>query len=355
MSIFVSIAAYRDPDVENTIKDLFEKAKNPEEIFVGLVLQDELDKYYRIIKEYKNVKTIFIDYKKSLGACWARYCAQNLWNDEYYYMQLDSHHRFIKNWDDEVIKELKRCKSNKPILSTYLPCFNPVNNDKKNENWIMNIDSYRFIILNFPTFIPQKIEIEEPQLNKFISGHFIFCDYRFIQEVKYNKNLYFIGEEIDLSLRAWANDWDIYQPSKIIAWHEYTREGRPKHWDDNEKWWKLDLESKKNVVKMINSGNYDGKNRNLDDWKIKFGCDLKNIKLSKECFKCEIPKDEVKLFSPIKLKLDNNNFKRVIIKSEDNLILFNRDIKEVKQGYNHYKEDVIKFFNFEEKFNIILE
>ena len=37
--IFVQIASYRDPDCQNTVKDLFEKAAHPERIFVGICWQ----------------------------------------------------------------------------------------------------------------------------------------------------------------------------------------------------------------------------------------------------------------------------------------------------------------------------
>ena len=35
-TIFVQIASYRDPELQWTLKDLFEKAKRPENIFVGI-------------------------------------------------------------------------------------------------------------------------------------------------------------------------------------------------------------------------------------------------------------------------------------------------------------------------------
>jgi hypothetical protein len=40
-TIFVNIAAYRDPECAATVRDLFEKAANPEDIAVAVVLQVE--------------------------------------------------------------------------------------------------------------------------------------------------------------------------------------------------------------------------------------------------------------------------------------------------------------------------
>ena len=45
-TIFVSIASYKDFDVINTIIDCFDKANNPNDIFVGLC--------YKILNKNKN-------------------------------------------------------------------------------------------------------------------------------------------------------------------------------------------------------------------------------------------------------------------------------------------------------------
>ena len=40
--IFVGIAAYRDPECQHTIRDLFEKASQPQRITVGVFWQCDL-------------------------------------------------------------------------------------------------------------------------------------------------------------------------------------------------------------------------------------------------------------------------------------------------------------------------
>ena len=41
--VFVSIASYMDSDVENTITDLLKKSDCPENIIIGVCIQDTLD------------------------------------------------------------------------------------------------------------------------------------------------------------------------------------------------------------------------------------------------------------------------------------------------------------------------
>jgi len=43
--------------------------------------------------------------------CWARNKLQQQYDKEDYTLQLDSHHRFIEEWDEELVKMLKNLQS----------------------------------------------------------------------------------------------------------------------------------------------------------------------------------------------------------------------------------------------------
>jgi len=55
--------------------------------------------------------------------------------------------------------------------------------------------------------------------------------------------MYFHGEEPSIAARAYTWGYDLFHPHKIIAWHEYTREGKKKHWDDSTTWTETDKAS----------------------------------------------------------------------------------------------------------------
>ena len=58
----------------------------------------------------------------------------------------------------------------------------------------------------------------------------------FAKEVQHDPNLYFHGEEISIAVRAYTHGYDLFHPHKVIVWHEYTRKGRTKQWDDDSDW-----------------------------------------------------------------------------------------------------------------------
>lgn len=245
--IFVSIASYRDPQTVPTILDLFNKAKNPSEIRIGLCLQQEENELDLTPIKNLNVDIIEYNWRESQGTCWARNIIQkDLIAQEDYYLQLDSHHRFCDNWDAiliELFQEIKQ-KYEKPIIGGYCPGYNPTNINEELEQKPMRICSFAdFTDLGDLMFVPRTIKDYQLLQNKginyikarFLSGHFIFAENAFCKDCPYDPNLYFRGEELSLSARAYTHGYNFFHPTKPIIWHEYLREKETKHWDDHTK------------------------------------------------------------------------------------------------------------------------
>jgi len=246
-TIFIQIAAYRDPQLLPTLKDCIDKAKYPENLRFGIAWQhaeqDEWDKLDEFISDDR-FRIMDIDYKDSQGVCWARNLVQSLYGKEKYTLQLDSHHRFAKDWDETLINMLKDLQEkgfSKPLITTYIPSFDPDNDPEKRvmEPWKMTFD--RFIPEGAVFFLPStfhkdKESIDEPLMGRFYSAHFAFSIGDFAKEVQHDPNYYFHGEEISIAVRAFTHGYDIFYPHKVICWHEYTRKGRTKQWDDDKNW-----------------------------------------------------------------------------------------------------------------------
>jgi hypothetical protein len=127
MNIFIQIASYRDPELIPTIKSCLDNAKNPQNLIFSIVRQfnihdgfDNLDEY----KDDKRFKIIDIPHNESKGVCWARNLTQQQYNNEEYTLQIDSHMRFEKNWDETLISmiiQLQELGIPKPLLTGYVP------------------------------------------------------------------------------------------------------------------------------------------------------------------------------------------------------------------------------------------
>ena len=244
--IFIQIASYRDPQLLPTLRDCIEKAKWPENLVFCIAWQHNPEDEWDNLNEYKDdprFKIIDINYKDAQGACWARNQIQQRYDGEEYTLQLDSHHRFIENWDEELINMVLQLQDKghaKPLLTAYISSFDPERDPDARvmEPWWMTFD--RFIpegaIFFLPATIPGWKDMTEPVPARFYSAHFCFTLGQFCKEVPHDPEYYFHGEEISIAVRAYTWGYDLFHPHKVVAWHEYTRKGRTKQWDDDPVW-----------------------------------------------------------------------------------------------------------------------
>mmetsp|Transcript_3911 Transcript_3911/g.11084 ORF Transcript_3911/g.11084 Transcript_3911/m.11084 type:complete len:588 (+) Transcript_3911:294-2057(+) len=188
-SLFVSVAAFREHLLTETLVSAYKHAKHPERLFIGAVVQNcfgtvlangTIDtsgtpcisgpvrvgpppapgkkpktkklpappdvngvEIFCNLPDYKQycdrgqVRVLYIHATDSLGPSMARYYASRLWGGENYYVQIDSHLRFAHHWDAKFVAELKATRSYpRSVLSTYPPGFEQVKFIPKH----MNID-----------------------------------------------------------------------------------------------------------------------------------------------------------------------------------------------------------------------
>ena len=261
MRIFIQIASYRDPELVKTIKSIIDNAKNPKNLRFGICRQYHPEDGFDSLEEYKDdnrFRVIDVLYSESKGVCWARNLTQTLYEGEEYTMQIDSHMRFEKNWDSEFIKMIKQLQKDgfeKPLLTGYVSSFNPENDpaERVKEPWRMVFD--RFIPEGAVFFLPETIpgweKLKKPIPARFYSAHFCFTLGQFSEEVQHDPEFYFHGEEISIAVRAYTWGYDLFHPHKTLVWHEYTRNGRTKQWDDDPDWGNKNVRSHQKNRKLF--------------------------------------------------------------------------------------------------------
>ena len=360
--IFIQIASYRDPELIPTIKSCIENASNPEHLSFAICWQHSAEDVWDNLDEYLNdhrFKIISINYSQTKGCCWARNKIQQLYDGEEYTLQLDSHHRFIKGWDTVLINMynlLKEKGFSKPLITSYVPSYNPENDPNERVMVPWKIDLKEITdekqVLCIPSNIDEKIS--EPILAKFYSAHFAFTTGQFVLEVPHDPELYFHGEEISITVRAYTWGYDLFHPHKSIVWHEYTREGRTKHWDDDAEWWKKNSESHlrnrklfemDGLTKDIDFGMYDfGPKRTLADYERYAGISFKRRRAHKYTLSNNVPPNpetdgdfEDISISSFKHRIDlskgtfvdtDYDFWAIIFEDEMNTSVYRKDLNE---------------------------
>lgn len=247
-TIFVSIASYRDDVCTDTLDSLFKMADHPNRIFVGICQQnnsiEDKDCLSAIINTplENNVRIIRIPHYEAKGPTYARYLCSTLWNGEQYFLQIDSHTKFVKGWDSICINMIQSIKKNKialkPVISYYPKEYK--NYDKYTEDQKYNVPRMCKSFFNERGMISFLASREIPTSNQVyktphLAGGMFFCESYFLNELPFDPDLpyLFVGEEILHSIRFFTNGWDIFTPSENIIFHEYTRSDKPKIWTDN--------------------------------------------------------------------------------------------------------------------------
>lgn len=321
-TIFVSIASYRDDVCNSTLKSLYEMSKYPKNIYVGICQQNKKDEDEDCVKSFENnpnVRIMRISHIEAKGPTYARYLCSTLWKGEEYYLQIDSHSSFVKNWDEKCINMINEIKklglSQKPVLSHYpkeISEYKSYKTDSEKDKYnVTRMCRSFFNTRDMLSFFGAEIIDTKKEYYKtpYVAGGMVFCESKFLDELPYDPELpyLFVGEEILHSIRYYTNGWDIFTPNENIIFHEYTRSGKPKIWTDNPSYSDIpafekvkfyiglvkdDLKIPENLRKNLNKYGL-GKERSLQDYYDFAGINLeKRIVTKNFCRSDNVASDE---------------------------------------------------------------
>lgn len=229
-TIFVSIAAYCDTQIFPTIKNMLEEAWRADRLTVGVCLQDSKDVLEKLLLAYPKLKIKHVLPDETLGLGWARDVLKTeIYKNEDYFFQIDSHSRFKKNWDNIIVNQHKSLPTFKSIISTHPNGFDIPDKKKEYLNKSRNCPLFIKKLLNNNEYDNRckpgnrkgvkKYEIQE---GKYCGGGFLFAPKEWVMEVRVPHSIFFNGEEEYMTFQGYLKGWTIYVPSEAIIWHNYN-------------------------------------------------------------------------------------------------------------------------------------
>ena len=254
-TIFVSIASYRDSECSETIASLFEQADDPTRVYVGVCEQNSDDPTEACVAQayHGNIRRVAIPHNEAKGPTYARYLCSTLFRGETWFVQIDSHTKFVKGWDTKAIRCARSCPSDKAILTHYPRTIGDYGNDQvgvpvlcRSKFDSNGIPTFESVIMDPPTDdIPRSVP--------FVSGGFVFMPGSAVTDVPYDPDLphLFQGEEILHSARLWTSGYDFYTPLENIVYHHYERKSKPKFWNDIQDYREIQSATIAKVKKLL--------------------------------------------------------------------------------------------------------
>ncbi|MGN2640768.1 GlcNAc-transferase family protein [Nocardia takedensis] len=239
--IFVQIPAYRDAELAPTLHSLYDNAADPAALRTCVVWQyGPGEGLPEPTTALPNLDLVAVPAERSEGCNWARAIAQRRWDGEPYTLLIDSHHRFAPGWDRRLIdmyERLARTGVSKPLLTAYLPPYEP--GDSRRGTTPTKLGPYRRqrgLLVRLMSYPLPHAPRQGPVPAEFLSLHFVFTAGRFAEEVSFDPEVYFLGDEVATSLLCYTHGYDLFHPHVVVGWHRYRRTERVAHWDDHPDW-----------------------------------------------------------------------------------------------------------------------
>jgi len=240
--IFCSVASYRDKQCPLTIADMINKAKFPNQLIICICQQNDssdINCFDNYDLKGAIIRKIVLSDRDARGPCWARYLIQQEWKGEEYFLQIDSHTRFVQDWDYKCTTQLNMLP-NKSCLTNYVGLFDletgmPSSDHLRGPLRIDNKETSEhdgFFRVN-SDFIKEG-DYDKPILAYGWSACFSFSRSDLLHDAPYDPYtpFLFFGEEMDIWARMYTRGWHVYAPSLPICFTSFDRSYRPTFWEN---------------------------------------------------------------------------------------------------------------------------
>lgn len=276
-TIFITIPAYEDPLLIETIEGALNNARYPENLHFAISLiydklpLPSLDKYTTNFK--------FIKYEKESRPAlnMIRHELFNLYDGEDYLLMIDSHTLFAPNWDSDLVSDhlqLKNIYGKKTIISKQVPALvGPISVLNEKTLWEIDLSNDKGFLHQIWA-VPKEYQ-QKPgyYLVNHASGHFLFAPGNFVTEVGIVPVQGHYAQEEMLSYTSFMNGWSIFARSD---YHHIGHNSQPYNqilynvdaMDKDEKIWGIQQDSDE-IIKEIenlflyNTGKYQIKTNRI--------------------------------------------------------------------------------------------
>jgi hypothetical protein len=226
-------------DLKRTVESAFYNAENPNNLFFSIfwhpLFEDNLE-----TTDIKNINLMKANYKSVMQMGLSRFNATLIPSkNTKYFLQIDSHMIFEKNWDTEILDcytDLQK-ENKKIIISGYVPWWYEKNNlvySGITNKEIKNINNF-YEEKNIARCSPMDVSLEDYPKAKgkvdsydqdkniehyLISGHFFFTEKKFIYELMPDPLMLHGPDEVLMGMRAYTRGYKIFAIKNSICWHK---------------------------------------------------------------------------------------------------------------------------------------
>lgn len=236
MTILVSMVAYRERQLERSVRSCYENAENPQDLLFSIVSEQYSDELHADLSFIPENQIVYRKYDLSefRGVLWSRVKTMENDFDYDHVLVTCGHNMFTKNWDSRSYVELAKAKAKtetgKAILSFCGPEF------EYNEDYSLNIDNVA--TGRTKSMFHQKIDPEvyvpghgwpnvvtvpedgDVHEGVYFQASYVFGERQYFDEIPFDPTINYCAEEIYITLKTWCAGWRMFASPEILYLHD---------------------------------------------------------------------------------------------------------------------------------------
>lgn len=297
--ILVSMIAYRERYLAESVRDCWEKADYPERLLFSVVSEQHLSELHANLDFIPADQIIYRKYDLSeyRGVLWSRSKTTDVSFEYDYILFTCGHNKFAQSWDSLVIEEHHKATeySDKAILTFAAP---ELFYDS-NGNAILESDrgkrANHFRGKLDETYVPGygwSSQKEVPQTNDvveeiYLQYSWVFGPKKYVDEVPLDPDINYHAEEIYMTIQTWCRGWRMFATPVIMYYHDtekrypgedLSRMDTHRPWSDINKdaFW---AQSDASMIKLnqLLSGTLEGKFGGISSEHVKAYCNFSGL------------------------------------------------------------------------------
>jgi hypothetical protein len=220
--ILINIASYRERELENTVRSLYENATHKDRLLFSIVSQDYEHPDLSFIPKL-NLRYIKILPEDGFGAAWARSIAFSMFSSFDYYFQTDGHVMASPEWDQKIIRAYEKASDRykKDVVLTAYPASYAL--DESGERRIIVSEHCAPDVkdVQFRDW-PNRTKLDHLSQVFYLQAACVFSSRKHVEDVPMDPEVDFFVEEPLWSIRTHAKGYVMVHFEKPIFYHFYA-------------------------------------------------------------------------------------------------------------------------------------
>lgn len=297
--ILVSMIAYRERDLGQSVRDCYEKSSDPQNLIFSIVSEQPTEDLHPDLSFLPESQLVYRKYDLSSyrGVLWSRAKTIEVDFDYDYILYTCGHNLFAPNWDAITLEEYDKAKqrSDKALLTVYGPEYSYTPSGKITYGYADGTtrNSYRPRIGDsyipghgFPPVVDMPIG-EDLIEDIYLQFSWVFAPKQYVDEVPLDSDMNYHGEEIYVTVQSWCRGWRFFASPKLTHYHDTEKKYPGEHlprmtthrpWSDQHKdafWAQSDSSMLK--LNMLLSGKLEGRYGNISKQQVLEYCEASGL------------------------------------------------------------------------------